>query len=44
MLPSLPMFLLIPVLLRAGVGFWPSLGAGCALTFGLYLLTMRLVG
>ena len=43
-LPSLPMFLLIPILLRAGVGFWPSLGAGCALTFGLYLLTMRLVG
>ena len=27
-LPSLPMFLLIPELLRRGVGFWPSLLAG----------------
>lgn len=37
-LPSLPMFLLIPALLRAGVGFWPALLAGCALTLALYLL------
>ncbi len=37
-LPSLPMFLLIPLLLRKGVGFWPALLAGCALTIGLYLL------
>jgi hypothetical protein len=37
-LPSLPMFLLIPALLRRGVGFWPSLIAGCAVTIGLYLL------
>jgi hypothetical protein len=36
-LPSLPMFLLIPWLLRQGVGFWPSLLAGCALTVALYL-------
>ena len=36
-LPSLPMFLLIPWLLRYGVGFWPALGLGCALTIGLYL-------
>ena len=36
-LPSLPMFLLIPVLLRRGVAFWPALGLGCALTIGLYL-------
>ena len=36
--PSVPMFLLIPWLLRHGTGFWPSLGLGCALTFGLYLL------
>jgi hypothetical protein len=35
-LPSLPMFLLIPALLRRGVGFWPSLAGGCALTIGLY--------
>lgn len=36
-LPSLPMFLLIPILLRHGVGFWATLAAGCALTIALYL-------
>jgi len=35
-LPSLPMFLLIPLLLRNGLGFWVSLIAGCALTILLY--------
>ena len=40
-LPSLPMFLLIPYLLRSGVGFWPSLIAGCVLTIALYLLMMQ---
>lgn len=35
-LPSLPMFLLIPALLRLGVGFWGALLAGCGLTIGLY--------
>jgi hypothetical protein len=39
-LPSIPMFLLIPKLLRSGVGFWPSLGAGVGLTLVLYLLTI----
>lgn len=38
-IPSLPMFLLIPVMLRAGFAFWPTLMAGCALTFVLYVLT-----
>ena len=37
-LPSLPMFLLIPFLIRRGAGFWPALLVGCALTVGLYLL------
>ncbi|HEX3701522.1 MAG TPA: DUF3147 family protein [Phenylobacterium sp.] len=37
-LPSLPMFLVIPLLLRRGLAFWPALGLGCALTVGLYLL------
>ena len=41
-LPSLPMFLLIPALLRDGVPFWLALGAGCALTIALYLLMMNL--
>jgi hypothetical protein len=40
-LPSLPMFLVIPALLRAGVGFWAALALGCALTVGLYLLMMH---
>lgn len=35
-LPSLPMFLLIPLLLKRGIGFWPSLVAGCVLTMALY--------
>lgn len=42
-LPSLPMFVLIPVMLRAGFGFWISLAAGCALTIALYLLAVRLL-
>ncbi|MFM5924463.1 MAG: DUF3147 family protein [Novosphingobium sp.] len=37
-LPSLPMFLAIPYLLRHGVSFWLALLAGCALTVALYLL------
>jgi hypothetical protein len=36
-LPSLPMFLLIPALLRHGVPFWLALGLGCGLTVVLYL-------
>lgn len=35
-LPSLPMFLLILTLLRHGIGFWPALIAGCAITIVLY--------
>jgi len=37
-LPSLPMFLLIPAMLRGGMPFWLCLSAGCALTVALYLL------
>ncbi len=40
-LPSLPMFLLIPWLLRSGVGFWIALPVGCVLTVVLYLLMMH---
>jgi hypothetical protein len=36
-LPSLPMFLVIPALLRNGMHFWVALALGCALTIGLYL-------
>jgi hypothetical protein len=35
-IPSLPMFLLVPVLLRHGIGFWLALIAGCCLTVALY--------
>lgn len=35
-LPSLPMFLLMPWLLRQGVSFWVTLGLGSALTVALY--------
>lgn len=42
-LPSLPMFLLIPALLKRGVGFWPAMAAGCAMTVLLYALTIWLV-
>ncbi len=39
-LPSLPMFLLLPALLRRGWDFWPALGAGCVLTVALYGLML----
>lgn len=35
-LPSLPMFLLIPYLLRQGLSFWLALTLGCLLTMTLY--------
>lgn len=38
-LPSLPMFLVMPAMLRSGVGFWPSLAVSCVLTVVLYLIT-----
>jgi len=40
-LPSLPMFLVMPVLLRGGVNFWVALAAGCGLTIILYLAMMQ---
>lgn len=40
-LPSLPLFLVMPLLLRHGVSFWLALGAGCLLTVVLYLLMMN---
>jgi len=41
-LPSLPMFLLIPALLRSGAPFWIALMAGCVLTVALYLAMMQI--
>lgn len=37
-LPSLPMFLLIPTMLRHGYSFWAALAVGCVLTVILYLV------
>lgn len=42
-LPTLPMFLVFPWLLRQGTGFWISLGLSCLLTTALYLLMIWLL-
>jgi hypothetical protein len=42
-LPTLPLFLVLPAMLRYGVGFWISLAAVCAMTVALYLLTLWLL-
>src|SRR5262245_59921921 len=42
-LPTLPMFLVMPAMLRHGIGFWLSLTTGCVLTFILYLGMIRLL-
>ncbi|HEX3895994.1 MAG TPA: DUF3147 family protein [Rudaea sp.] len=39
-LPSLPMFLALPYLLRNGMNFWLALGASCVLTVLLYFATV----
>lgn len=39
-LPSLPMFLAFPAMLRHGVNFWLALLAACVLTIVLYYLTI----
>lgn len=35
-LPSLPMFLVVPALLRLGAPFWPVLVGACLMTVALY--------
>ena len=42
-LPTLPLFLVLPAMLRQGVAFWPALLVACALTIALYLLTIWLL-
>lgn len=37
-LPSLPMFLIFPALLRKGLSFWLSLGICCLVTMVLYAI------
>jgi hypothetical protein len=35
-LPSLPLFLLLSMLIRSGWSFWPSLAFACVVTIGAY--------
>ncbi len=35
-LPSMPLFLVLPLLLRSGMGFWPALAIACAMTIAFY--------
>lgn len=42
-LPSLPMFLLVPAMLRHGWGFWTALAAGIVITTVLYVITAALL-
>ena len=39
-LPSLPMFLVMPALLRADYAFWPALGLSVAMTVMLYAIVV----
>jgi glycopeptide antibiotics resistance protein len=42
-LPTLPMFLFLPAMLRNGYAFWTALAASCALTVALYLVAVWLL-
>jgi hypothetical protein len=35
-LPSLPLFIIIPFLIKAGLSFWPTMAVGVGVTFALY--------
>jgi hypothetical protein len=39
-LPTLPMFLILPWMLRSGWGFWVALAANCLITVALFWLTV----
>ncbi|MBK8960755.1 MAG: hypothetical protein IPM80_20615 [Proteobacteria bacterium] len=43
-LPSLVLFLLLPALLRAGLGFWASLAASAAATTAAYFAMIKVLG
>ena len=42
-LPSLPMFLVLPALLRSGVHFYIALGLSCILTAILYIIMVSIL-
>lgn len=39
-LPTLPMFLVLPLMLRSGMDFWAAIAIACAITLSLYLATI----
>ena len=41
-IPSLVLFISLPIFLRRGIEFWPALGAACALTILAYYLGLQL--
>lgn len=41
--PSLVLFIALPLLLRAGMPFWASLAAACAMTAAAYLAMVRIL-
>src|SRR5918998_1730578 len=43
-LPSLPLFLIIPLLLRSGWAFWTAVLAACAVTLALYAAMFAVSG
>jgi hypothetical protein len=43
-LPTVPMFLVLPALLRGGMGFWTSLGLSCLVTLALYAAMVWTLG
>jgi hypothetical protein len=43
-LPSLVLFIALPLMLRAGWGFWGSLASSCAVTAGAYLVMVWMLG
>lgn len=42
-LPTLPMFLILPWMLRSGWSFWSALGANCVLTTAFFWITVILL-
>jgi hypothetical protein len=43
-IPSLPLFLILPLLLRAELNFWASLGIACVSTMAAYFLMIFVLG
>lgn len=41
---ALPLFLILPALLRNGMAFWPALGLSCLVTIGVYFALTWVLG